>query len=257
MPGHLAAATSTGLVRVHNEDSAYVGHWLCAVADGMGGHVAGGVASTAVMDALHPFDVAVSSPTELTSILGRAVAAASERLAATIATDPSLAGMGSTLVAMLCIGTHVAVANIGDSRAYLVRHGALTQITEDHVMSKLVANPTPSQIGAFLVRYLDGRLDRSPDLTRRTTMPGDRFLICSDGLSGVLEPSAIRDVLVSMTDADEAVTELIRLTHEAGAPDNVTAIVADTPEHAWRAVTASPLVLGAAASRAGTPGRDM
>jgi len=253
MPGHLAARTSTGLVRTHNEDSAYVGRWLCAVADGMGGHVAGGVASTAVVDALHSFDVDVSSPKELTSVLGHAVAAANGRLAAMIAADPSLGGMGSTLVAMLWTDNNVAVANIGDSRAYLARRGALTRITEDHIMSKLVANPAPSHIGAFLVRYLDGRLDRSADLTRHATLPGDRFLICSDGLSGVLEPGIIRDVLISVKDADEAVTELIRLTHEAGAPDNVTVVIADTPEPAWRALEGTPLILGAAASRTRMP----
>jgi len=253
MAGHLAAGTSVGLVRTHNEDSAYVGRWLCAVADGMGGHVAGGVASTAVVDALHPFDIGVSSPAELTSVLGHAVAAASARMAAMIAADPSLAGMGSTLVAMLWTDNHVGAANIGDSRAYLVRHGALRQISEDHTMSKLVANPAPAQISAFLVRYLDGRLDRSAGLTGRATLPGDRFLICSDGLSGVLEPGVIRDVPISVKDADEAVTELIRLTHQAGAPDNVTVIVADTPERAWRAAASTPLVLGAAASRARMP----
>jgi serine/threonine protein phosphatase PrpC len=253
MPGHLAAGTSAGLVRAHNEDSAYVGRWLCAVADGMGGHIAGGAASTAVVDALHPFDVAVSSPKELTSVLGQAVSAASGRLAGMIAADPTLDGMGSTLVAMLWTDSHVATANIGDSRAYLVRGGALTRLTEDHVMSKLVASPAPSQIGAFLVRYLNGRLDRSPDLTRRTTVPGDRYLICSDGLSGVLEPRVIRDVLISVTDPADAVTELIRLTHQAGAPDNVTVIVADTPERAWRVAAHNPLLLGAAANKTTRP----
>jgi len=108
----------------------------------------------------------------------------------------------------------------------------------------LVASPAPSQIGAFLARYLDGRLDRSPDLTRHATLPGDRYLICSDGLSGVLDPAVIRDVLLSVKDADEAVTELIRLTLQAGAPDNVTVIVADTPEHAWRAAAGTPSFWG-------------
>jgi serine/threonine protein phosphatase PrpC len=250
---HLAARTSVGLVRERNEDSAYVGRWLCAVADGMGGHVAGEIASAAVVDALRPFDVHVGNPGELTSALGRAVSIASDRLAAMIAADRGLAGMGSTLVAMLWAGNHAAVANIGDSRAYLVRGGTLMLLTEDHVMGKLVANPAPVQIGTFLVRYLDGRPDRSPDLTVRTVLPGDRFLICSDGLSGVLEPEVICDVVASVRDADQAVTELISLTHEAGAPDNVTVIVADMPDGAWEIPAGSPLVLGAAASRSGTP----
>jgi serine/threonine protein phosphatase PrpC len=250
MSAHLAAGTSTGLVRRRNEDSAYAGHWLCAVADGMGGHVAGDIASAAVVEALRPFDVDVSSPGQLTKALGRAVSAASDQLAAMIAADRSFAGMGTTLTAMLWSGNHTAVANIGDSRAYLLRRGTLKQITEDHVMGKLVANPAPAQISAFIVRYLDGRSDRSPDLTLRTMRPGDRYLICSDGLSGVLESRVIRDVLTSVEDADQAVADLIRLAHKAGAPDNVTVIVADAPEGIWRVPEGSPLVLGAADSQA-------
>jgi serine/threonine protein phosphatase PrpC len=250
MSRHLAAETSTGLVRRRNEDSAYAGHWLCAVADGMGGHVAGDVASAAVVEALRPFDVNVSSPEELTKTLGRAVSAASDQLAAMIEADRSLAGMGTTLTAMLWSGNHTAVANIGDSRVYLLRRGTLKRITEDHILGKLVANPAPTQIGTIIVRYLDGRPDRSPDLTLRTMLPGDRYLICSDGLSGVLESRVIRDVLTSVEDADQAVTDLIQLTHEAGAPDNVTVIVADAPDGVWTLAEGSPLVLGAAGSRA-------
>ena len=246
MPSHLAAETSVGLVRRQNQDAAYVGRWLCAVADGMGGHVAGDVASAAVVAAIRPFDVSVRNPRELTSVLGQAVAAASGRLAAMTAADPSLGGMGSTLVALLRAGNHVGVANIGDSRAYLVRRGVLTQLTEDHIMSKLVANPAPSQIGAFLVRYLDGKPERSADLTVRPTLPGDRFLICSDGLSSVLSPDAIQNVLAAVTDAGAAVRELIRLTHEAGSPDNVTVIIADTPESKWETPVGIPFVLGSA-----------
>jgi PPM family protein phosphatase len=253
MSSHLAAGTSTGLVRKRNEDSAYAGHWLCAVADGMGGHVAGDVASAAVVEALRPFDVDAGSPAQLTEILGRAVTAASDHVAARIEADQRLAGMGTTLTAMLWSRSHAAVANIGDSSAYLLRRGTLRRITEDHVMGKLVANPAPAQISAIIVRYLDGRSDRSPDLTLRTTLPGDRYLICSDGLSGVLGSRVIRDVLTSVEDADQVVADLIQLTHEAGAPDNITAIVADLPAGIWRVPEGSPVVLGAA-SRARAAG---
>jgi protein phosphatase len=250
MSSYLAAGSSTGLVRKRNEDSAYAGRWLCAVADGMGGHVRGDVASAAVVAALRPFDTDIDSPKRLTTLLHRAVDAASERLAAMIGTDPGLAGMGTTLTAMLWSGKYVAIANIGDSRAYLLRGGALRQITEDHVMSKLVANPAPVQISAIIVRYLDGRPDRSPDLTLRTARPGDRYLICSDGLSGVLEPTVIRGALSAAKDADQAVADLIQLTIEAGAPDNVTVIVADVPQGAWSVPDGGVTVLGAAASGA-------
>lgn len=250
MSSHLAAGTSTGLVRKRNEDSAYAGHWLCAVADGLGGHVAGNVASAAVVDALRAFDVDVKSPGQLLTVLGHAVSAASGHLAAMIGADQSVAGMGTTLTAMLWSGNYAAVANIGDSRAYLLRSGTLKQVTEDHVLGKLVANPAPMGTSSIIVRYLDGGTSRSPDLTLRTTLPGDRYLICSDGLSGVLESRVIRDVLISVQDADQAVADLIRLTSEAGAPDNVTVIVADVPEGIWRVPEGSPIVLGAADSYA-------
>lgn len=246
----LAAGTSAGLVRERNEDSAYAGRWLCAVADGLGGHVGGDVASASVVEALRPFDVDAGRPEHLTSVLGRAVSAASVQLAARIGADPSLGGMGSTLTAMLWSGRYAAVANIGDSRAYRLRSGALKQITEDHVMSKLVANPAPEQLGAIIVRYLDGRSDRSPDLTVRTVLAGDRYLICSDGLSGVLETRVIRDVLASVHDAGQAVTDLIELTLEAGAPDNVTLIIADIPEGTWTVPDEKPVVRGAADAQA-------
>ena len=227
-----------------------MGRWLCVVADGMGGHVAGNVASAAAVEAIRPFDVDVGSPGQLMSVLGRAVSAASGQLAAMIGADRSLAGMGTTLTAMLWSGSHTAVANIGDSRAYLLRRRTLTQISEDHIMGKLVANPAPAQISAVLVRYLDGSPGRSPDLTLRMMLPGDRYVICSDGLSGVLEPRVIGDVLTSVADADQAVAGLIQLAHEAGAPDNVTVIVADVPDGIWRAPEGSRLVLGAAGSQA-------
>ncbi len=251
MSSCLAAGTSTGLVRKRNEDSAYAGRWLCAVADGMGGHVAGDIASATVVDALRPFDVDAGSPGQLINVLGRAVSAASGQLAARIEADRSLAGMGTTLTAMLWSGNYAAVANIGDSRGYLLRRGTLKLITEDHVMGKLVASPAPAQISTIIVRYLDGRSNRSPDLTLRSVLPGDRYLICSDGLSGVLEARVIRDVLVaSGEDAAQMVTDLIQLTHEVGAPDNVTAIVADVTDGIWRAPQGNPVILGAAASHA-------
>jgi PPM family protein phosphatase len=101
--------------------------------------------------------------------------------------------MGSTLTAMLWSDSHVAVAHVGDSRAYLLRNRVLRQITEDHVLANLVASPMPAQTGEYLVRFLDARPGWSPDLTVRTARPGDRYLICSDGLSGVVDPAVILD----------------------------------------------------------------
>lgn len=248
----VAVASSTGLVRQRNEDSAYAGHWLYAVADGMSGHAAGDIASATVVSAIRQFDVAVDDPGQLTAILGKAVRAANECLTARARDDRNLASMGSTFTAMLWSASHVAVANIGDSRAYLLRDGHLRQITEDHVVGRLVASPMPPTIGEFLVRFLDARPGWSPDLTLRSARPGDRYMICSDGLSGVVEADAIRDVLDTAGHVDKAVTELVRLAHDAGAPDNVTVIAADLPDGVWHEQQEDrPVLAGAAASLAG------
>lgn len=244
--GPVVAVSSAGLVRRRNEDSAYVGRWLCAVADGMGGHAAGDVASATVIEAIRAFDVCASDPGQLTTILGAAVQAANKQLTQGVQADPGLATMGSTLTAMLWSGRHVAVANVGDSRAYLLRDRMLRQITEDHVLANLVASPMPAQTAAYLVRYLDARPGWSPDLTLRAARPGDRYLICSDGLSGVVNSEAIRDALTDVGDLDEAAAALIRLAHEAGGPNNVTLIAIDVPGGFWQEQQGTPIVLCAA-----------
>ena len=248
-PSRVSVASKSGLVRVQNEDSAYVGRWLCAVADGMGGHAAGDVASATVIDAIRRFDAATDAE-QLTMALSQAVHAANSQLAARAEAAPALAGMGSTVTAMLWSGSHVAVAHIGDSRAYLLRNGVLRQITEDHILSNLVAVPMPARIGGYLVRYLDARPGWSPDLTPRIATPGDRYLICSDGLSGVVAPDAIRAVLADRGDTNEAADSLIALAYAAGAPDNVTVIVVDVPGGRWEEREGNPLVVGAAAELA-------
>jgi serine/threonine protein phosphatase PrpC len=244
----VAAATSVGLVRKRNEDSAYVGRWLCAVADGMGGHAAGDIASATVIEAIRSFDVQADGPSRLTTILGAAVRSANKQLTAKVKADPQLGNMGSTLTALLCSGGHVAVANIGDSRAYLLRNAVLRPLTEDHVLSNLVANPMPPGIGSYLVRFLDARPGWSPDLTLRTAQPGDRYLICSDGLSGFVTEDAIQQVLANEREVDQAVAELVDLAHAAGAPDNVTVVAMDVPDGIWQERDEDPLILGAAAS---------
>jgi protein phosphatase len=183
--------------------------------------------------------------------LGQAVRLANDRLAAKVALEPTLASMGSTLTAMLWSGEHVAIANIGDSRAYRMRDGHLLQVTEDHVLSKLVASPMPAEISEYLVRFLDGRPGWSPDLTLRTAHPGDRYLICSDGLSSYVGDALIRGVLADTGDLDQVVAALVEGTLDAGAPDNVTVIVVDVPSGNWQERGDPPLVVGSAALLAG------
>jgi len=243
-----AAVSDTGLARQRNEDSAYAGRWLYAVADGLGGHVAGDLASAAVVTALRACDAKVTAA-QLIATLSKAVRAANEILARKVAADPALAGMGTTLTAMLWSGRSAAVAHIGDSRAYLLRGGRLLRITKDHRLDGLVEDPGGLRAG--LVRYLDGRPDRLPDMAQCQGLPGDRYLLCSDGLSSVASHVAIQHALQLAASPDEAVQILITLAYDAGAPDNVTVLVLDVAEaKAGADVVSNPAVLGAAGALA-------
>jgi PPM family protein phosphatase len=242
-----AAASETGLVRQNNEDAAYSGRWLFAVADGMGGHAAGEVASAAVIEALQTHDTEVP-PAILLEILGGAVTEANGEVARQAAGDPARRGMGTTLTAMLWSGNRFALAHIGDSRAFRLRDGELDQITEDHVMGKLVSNA--GSLAPVLSRYLDGRPDRSADLSVREARPGDRYLLCSDGLSPVVSTEQIQSVLASAANPGVVVGELVALAEDAGGPDNISVIVIDAGE--GNASAARPVVLGSAAAVAPT-----
>jgi protein phosphatase len=228
-----ASRTHIGLVRRRNEDSMYVGRSLFAVADGLGGHVAGDVASATAIEALPPYDRPVD-PADLPATLGRAVRAANDALRQKIEADPRVAGMGTTLVALLCSGTAAVLANVGDSRAYLLRNGGpdggrTMQITEDHTYGHLVADAASvPNLPERLSRWLDGRADgRSPDLTTWDLRPGDRFMLCSDGLSSYVDFESIDATLRSSGEPNEAADQLVTLAIDQGGPDNVTVIIID------------------------------
>ena len=240
-----AAASEAGLVRRNNEDAAYSGAWLFAVADGMGGHAAGEVASAAVIESLSAYDTDVGADA-LLEVLGHAVMEANAEVARRAAEDPMRFGMGTTLTAMLWSGNTAALVHIGDSRAFRLRHGRLRQITEDHVLGNLVSNAGP--LAPVLSRYLDGRPDRSPDLGLRELLTGDRYLICSDGLSPVVSDEAIGAVLAAAADPADAVHQLVALAEEAGGPDNVSVIVIDVRDPDVGSEPAEPVTLGAAAA---------
>ncbi len=240
-----AAASETGYVRQDNEDSAYAGRWLYAVADGMGGHAAGDVASAAVIESLRSRDAEVD-PAVLLETLGRAVTEANAEVARRAAEDPARRGMGTTLTAMLWSGDRAALVHIGDSRAFRLRGGQLRQITEDHVMGNLVFG-AEAVLAPVLSRYLDGQPERSPDLGLRELRAGDRYLICSDGLSPVVSTGDVRTALVSAEDPPDAVRQLVALAEDAGAPDNITVIVIDVRMASAEAGHAGPVTLGAAA----------
>ena len=249
-----AAGSDVGLVRENNEDSAYAGRWLCAVADGLGGHVGGEVASSAVIRSLRSWDAEVAAG-ELAGALGRAVSEAGKQLRLAVEQHPELEGMGTTLTAILWSGSRAAMAHIGDSRAYLLHDGTLGQLTEDHTAANVVADPEAAAwLASMLVRFVDGTPDQVPDLTVRELDPGDRYLLCSDGLSGVLDEEAIAGVLGTETDPAAAVSRLIGLATELGGPDNITVVIADVADGADEPVPASPVTVGAAAEDVLSPG---
>jgi PPM family protein phosphatase len=240
-----AAGSDVGRARENNEDSAYAGPWLLAVADGMGGHVGGEIASSLAVHALAPVDAEVPKA-NLVDTLERAVLAANEAIARKVEAEPGLASMGTTCTAMLWSGTHTALAHIGDSRAYMLRDGVLYQITEDHTLEKMLTGEDGAapHLAHRLVRVLDGRPERKPDLSLRETLPGDRYLLCSDGLTDAVDAEALHQVLTGEPDPQVAVRALVDLANRNGGPDNVTVVVADVV--AEGAEARPPVVLGAA-----------
>ena len=229
-----AVRTDIGLVREDNEDAAYAGGRLLAVADGMGGHAHGEVASAAVIETLSSLDVSVPSD-ELLNALDHAVRRAGGTLRDMVAADPSLSGMGTTLTALLWSGSRLGLVHIGDTRAYLVRDGEVFQITRDHTLvqsllddGKITADEVASHPKRMLLlRALDGQHDFELDLELREAQAGDRYLLSSDGLHSTVNVDAIASVLLTVEDPDEAAAALIKLAIDGGGPDNVTCIVAD------------------------------
>lgn len=229
-----AVRSDIGLKRADNEDAAYAGGRLLAIADGMGGHAAGEVASAAVISALRPLDTQVPSG-ELLNALGHAVQRAEGTLREMVAANPSLRGMGTTVTALLRSGSRIGLAHIGDTRAYLVRGGEVFQITRDHTVVQSMLDSgtiTPTEASShpqrfLLLQALDGEHDFSPDLQLHEARAGDRYLLSSDGLHACVCAEAIARVLVGVADPDQAAEDLIKLAMDGGGPDNVTCIVAD------------------------------
>jgi PPM family protein phosphatase len=253
-----AVRSDVGLLREGNEDSAYAGPRLLAVADGMGGYEAGEVASAAVIKSVAPLDRAPMPESELIDAFAEAVVAAKQNLRGIVEADPAVGSMGTTLTAMLWSGPTAAICHIGDSRAYLLRDGDLYQITRDHTFvqalidqgrirpDEAVSHPQRS----LLLRALDGRTDADPDLSLLTAELGDRFLLCSDGLPVAVTDEDILTTLAEIADPAQVVLELIEQAIRGGGPDNITCIVADVidADRSKFPPTTVPVVAGAAAS---------
>jgi PPM family protein phosphatase len=220
-----AARSDVGLVRETNQDSAYAGTRLLAVADGMGS--AGSLASAAVIDALKPLEAALPAG-DLLNALEDAVQQASTAVGSIAGADAGRTG--STVTAMLWSGSQLALVHVGDCRAYLLRDGELFQITHDHTVvqslldegrisaAEVASHPQRS----LLLRAIDGSAELRADTSLHDALAGDRYLMCSDGLSTV-----IQDTLREAGEPGRAVQRLIEAANAAGGPDNVSAVVAD------------------------------
>jgi PPM family protein phosphatase len=246
-----AARSDRGLIRDGNQDSVYAGPRLLAVADGMGGMAAGDVASNIVIAAMAPLDEDVPGDA-LLDALRSAVDTANQQLRDTVDANPAMEGMGTTLTAMLFSGSKFGTVHIGDSRAYLLRDGEFVQVTKDDTYVQMLVDEgriSPEEASShpqrsLLTRALDGR-DIDPEYAIRPAVTGDRYLICSDGLTAVVSAETIAETLREYVDPGQCVERLIQLALRGGGPDNITVIVADVTDE--DIVEQRPLVGGAAA----------
>lgn len=230
------AQSHVGLVRQGNEDSGYAGPRLLVVADGMGGHAAGEVASAVAVEALSVLDGPGPAPdgTATDEALGEAIARANHRIRELVEADPRRSGMGTTVTALLWTGAGFSLAHIGDSRAYLLRDGELVQLTRDHTyvqalidegrISEHERETHPAR--SLLLQALGGE-DITPDIATLEAEDGDRVLLCSDGLSGVVDAGRIAGALLENADPQAAADRLVEMAVEGGGPDNITCVVAD------------------------------
>jgi len=255
------ALTDTGLRRADNEDSGYASDRLLVIADGMGGAAAGEIASSETLHVIRQLDRDLDI--DAIDALDRAVNDANKRLADLIARDPSVEGMGTTLDAMLWDGEKFAFAHIGDSRVYRLRGGELQQISTDHTFVQSLIDegrisPAEARVHphrSLILRAMLGRDDNGADLSWVQPVLGDRYLLCSDGLSDMVEDAVIARALGAET-IDMAATDLIRLALEGGGVDNVTVVIAEfvergtDPDQHLSSSDGQPQLVGAAATQA-------
>jgi serine/threonine protein phosphatase PrpC len=248
-----SARSAIGLVRQGNEDSAFASAQLIAVADGMGGHAAGEVASRIAVQVLQKLAPTLTAQDidedSVEDLLMHSLHNIDAEIAAVTDEDVEKRGMGTTLTALLIRDTHIALLHVGDSRCYRLRGNTLEQLSNDHtVIQELLDQGAISQTEAaehpqrsMLTQALRGDGDVTPVLQMYEVKKGDRYLLCSDGLSGVLTDKEIK-VGLKKSDKDEAIKFLNDATYINGAPDNVTILIADISDKS----TTSSILLGAA-----------
>lgn len=234
-----AAVSHVGKIRSENQDSGYAGRRLFIVADGMGGHAGGDVASAIATKRVAEADQPYQAPEDAEAALVEALLAANSLLAETVFEHNELTGMGTTVSALARVGDRVVIAHIGDSRVYRFRDGKLEQITSDHTFVQRLVDSgriTPEEAASHprrsvLMRVL-GDVDAAPEIDTRIldTAPGDRWLLCSDGLSGYVTEEKITQILSTVRSPQAAADRLVRESLDHGAPDNVTVVLADIAE---------------------------
>jgi serine/threonine protein phosphatase PrpC len=253
--GKSTAVSHVGKIRANNQDSGYAGTQLFVVADGMGGHAGGDVASAIALKRVMEADRQFASAADAEFALKSALSAANTQLAETVFEHPELTGMGTTVSAILRSGSQIAIAHIGDSRIYLLRDGALKQITADHTFVQRLVDSgriTPEEAAvhprrSVLIRVL-GDVDAAPEIdsTVFDVLPGDRWLLCSDGLSSYVSDDKISQVLTMQTAVKDAADRLVKESLDQGAPDNVTVVVVDIDETSQSA-SVPAVIVGSAA----------
>ncbi|WP_193106891.1 PP2C family serine/threonine-protein phosphatase [Brachybacterium sp. FME24] len=255
-----SARSDVGLVRSNNQDSGYAGSHLLVVADGMGGHAGGDVASSVAIGRLARLD-SETPASDIVATLEEAVLDANQEILRRARDEPQLRGLGTTISALLRAEGKFALAHIGDSRAYLLRAEETVQVTKDHTfvqrlldegrLTEEEAERHPQR--SVLMRVL-GDVDADPelDLSLRPAHPGDRWMLCSDGLSGLVSLDTIDATLKGIQDPGECADELIQLALKGGGPDNITCIIADVVDlddlpRGEDAPSTSPQIVGSAA----------
>ncbi|WP_082748138.1 PP2C family protein-serine/threonine phosphatase [Nocardioides jensenii] len=253
-----AALSDVGRVRKDNQDSGYAGPWVLTVCDGVGGAARGDIASATAVQQLRKLDERPGG--DMLAQVAGALHRAHDRIAELVEEDPNLNGTSTTATVALFDGTRVAIGHVGDSRAYLYREGALSQLTKDHTFVQSLIDEgriteEESRVHPhrnLILKAVDGIHETEPDLFFVDLAPGDRLFLCSDGACGVLDDTHLADILSTGT-PDFAVVELVRASLEAGSSDNVTCLVADVLESDTAGVgdavapDLTPLLVGAAA----------
>lgn len=233
-----AIGSHVGMVRSNNQDSAFAGDFIYLVADGMGGHAGGDVASAIAAKAMAKLDVPpTGSPEAMTNVLRTAILDTNAALRSTVRDRPELAGMGTTFTGIIPVGDQLAIGHIGDSRLYLLRDDTLSQVTKDHTfVQRLVDSGKITEEEAkihprrsVLMRVL-GDVDSSPQVDTQVvdTRPDDVWLLCSDGLCGYVDDEDIEKILRRRSSLQGAVDALIDKSLSHGAPDNVTVVLVET-----------------------------